>query len=117
MGENWQDRIEMAVLLKELNVDSVPINLLVPIKGTPLESIEPITSCDALRTLCIFRIILKDKIVKIAAGRETVFKDFQSLGFLAGANGLLIGGYLTIAGRSVPEDQALISEIKKLWTK
>lgn len=117
MGESWQDRVDMAQLLKDLDVDSVPINLLVPKEGTPLATIKPISCSDAIRTVCIFRIILKDKIVKIAAGRETILKDFQSLGFMAGANGMLIGGYLTIAGREVAEDHALVEEIKKLWTE
>ncbi len=116
MGETWQDRIDMAVLLKKLNVDSVPINLLVPIKGTPLESLDPISCTDAVKTICIFRIILKDKVIKIAAGRESVLKDFQALGFMAGANGMLIGGYLTVKGRDVAEDQKLIKEMEKIWT-
>ena len=115
MGETWQDRIDMARLLKELNVDSVPINILVPIKGTPLGSVKPISAGEAIKTLAIFRIILKDKIINIAAGRETVLKDFQGLGFAAGANGMLIGGYLTIKGRSVSSDRELIEEIKNLW--
>jgi len=115
MGESWQDRIDMAILLKKLNVDSIPINLLVPIKGTPLESLNPISCADAIRTICIFRIILKDKIIKIAAGRETILKDFQALGLMAGANGMLIGGYLTIKGRDVAEDQRLIEEVEKIW--
>lgn len=117
MGETWQDRIDMANILKALGVDSVPINLLIPIKGTPLESIEPISCNDAIKTISIFRIILKDKIIKIAAGREAVLKDFQGLGFLAGANGMLIGGYLTIKGRDVEADYGLIKEIEKLWTE
>ena len=117
MGESWQDRIDMALLLKELDVDSVPINLLIPVKGTALESTEPIACADAVRTICIFRIILKDKIIKIAAGRESVLKDFQSMGFMAGANGMLIGGYLTVKGREIAEDKKLVSEIKKLWTE
>ena len=115
MGESWQDRIDMALLLKKLNVDSIPINLLVPIKGTPLESLNPISCADAIRTICIFRITLKDKIIKIAAGRETILKDFQALGLMAGANGMLIGGYLTIKGRDVTEDQRLIEEVEKIW--
>lgn len=115
LGELWQDRIEMAYLLKELEVDSIPINFLIPIKGTPLETMEPISCSDAIRTICIFRIILKDKIIKIAAGRESILKDFQGLGFLAGANGMLIGGYLTIKGRSMEEDFKLVKEINRLW--
>ena len=115
MGESWQDRIDMANILKDLDVDSVPINLLVPIEGTPLEALERISCNAAIRTICIFRIILKDKIIKIAAGRETILKDFQGMGFMSGANGMIIGGYLTIKGRDVTEDQNLISEIKSLW--
>ena len=117
MGEDWQDRIEMATLLKKLKVDSIPINFLVPIKNTKLENTKPISQDDAIRTICIFRIILRDKVIKIAAGRESVLKDFQGLGFLAGANGMLIGGYLTVKGREVKEDQKLVEEIKRLWKK
>lgn len=115
MGETWQDRIDMAYLLKKLNVDSIPINFLVPIKGTSLESVEPISCNDAIRAICIFRIILRNKIIKIAAGREAVLKDFQGLGFMAGANGMLIGGYLTIKGQDIEEDYELIKEIKRIW--
>ncbi len=115
MGESWQDRIDMALTLKKLNVDSVPVNLLVAVKGTALESLEPVSCVDAVRTICIFRIILKDKTIKIAAGRETVLKDFQALGLMAGANGMLIGGYLTVKGRDVAEDWKLIKEVEKIW--
>lgn len=115
MGETMEDRIDLAFTLKELNVDSVPINILVPIKGTPLETKKPLSCEEAVRTIALFRIILKDKIIKVAAGRESILKDFQALAFLAGANGMLIGGYLTIKGRDVSEDWKLIEEIKKLW--
>jgi len=115
MGETWADRINMAYTLKELNVDSIPINILIPIKGTPLESAEPISPDDIIRTICIFRIILKDKTIKIAAGRETALKDSQLKGFAAGANGMLIGGYLTVKGASLQDDYALVEKIKKLW--
>jgi biotin synthase len=115
MGETWRDRVEMAELLRDLDVDSVPINLLVPIKGTPLESAQSVSCADAIRAIAIFRIILKDKVVKIAAGGETVLKDFQGMGFMAGANGMLIGGYLTVKGRGIDEDNVLIREIEELW--
>ncbi len=115
MGEDWPDRIEMAIILKELNVDSIPINILVPIKGTPLEDIKPLSPADAIRTVAIFRVILRNKIIKIAAGRESVLKDLQAEAFRAGANGMLIGGYLTIKGSNLEDDNALIEEIKNLW--
>ena len=115
MGEGWQDRIDMALTLKELEVDSIPINILVPIKGTAFDSLNIISCVDVIKTIAIFRIILKDKTIKIAAGRENVLKDFQALGFMAGANGMLIGGYLTVKGRPLKEDYRLIAEIKEIW--
>ena len=117
LGESWEDRIEMALILKELEVDSVPVNILIPINGTPLDGIPLISREDVIRTLCIFRVILKSTIIKIAAGRETRLKDFQGMGFMAGANGMLIGGYLTTKGRSVEEDRDFIQEIRNLWSK
>jgi biotin synthase len=115
LGESWQDRASMALLLKELDVDSVPLNFLVPIEGTPLENAKQISPMDAIRTIALFRIILKDKTIKVAAGRESVLKDHQELIFKAGANGMMIGGYLTIAGRSVDEDLELVQKTKKAW--
>lgn len=115
MGETWEDRIDMALLLKDLDVDSVPINFLVPIKGTPLDMTPPLAAIDAIKTIAIFRIILQDKIIKVAAGRESVLKDFQAMAFMAGANGMLIGGYLTIKGRSVDEDRLFVEEVERAW--
>lgn len=117
MGETMGDRIEMAFILKELDVDSVPLNILVPIAGTALARRASLSCEEAIRTIAIFRIILKDKIIKIAAGRESVLKDFQALGFMAGANGMLIGGYLTIKGRSIEEDQKLAAQVQRLWQR
>ena len=117
LGESWQDRIDMALLLKELDVDSIPINVLIPIKGTPLQNLSPISASDAVRAIAIFRIILKEKTIKIAAGRESILKDFQAMIFMAGANGMLIGGYLTTKGREVEADLDLIEEIKKAWSQ
>jgi biotin synthase len=117
MGETADDRIEMAFCLKDLGVDSVPINILVPIAGTALAGQNPLSVTEAIRAIAIFRIILKDKTIKLAAGRESVLKDAQSLAFMAGANGMLIGGYLTIKGRDIKEDWQLIKEIKGLWQK
>ena len=117
LGETRQDRIEMALLLRKLGVDSVPLNILVPIKGTPLQGRERLSCAEVIRTIAIFRLILKDKIIKFAAGRESLLNDFQALGFLAGANGMLIGGYLTIKGREAQEDRQLVQEIKQVWKK
>ena len=117
MGETWEDRIAMALILKELDVDSVPVNILVPIDGTPFQGVNKISCTDAVKTIAIFRIILKDKVVKLAAGRETILKDFQAAAFIAGANGMLIGGYLTVKGREIAEDRKLVEEIKEAWRR
>ncbi len=115
LGESWQDRIEMILTLKDLEVRSVPLNILIPIPGTPLGSSSSLSPFEIIRTIAIFRIMLKHPIIKIAAGRETLFKDFQGLGFMAGANGMIIGGYLTVKGREVKDDQKLIKAILKNW--
>lgn len=117
MGEALEDRIRLAIWLKELDVDAVPINILVPIPGTPLENYAALSSKEIIRTIAIFRIILENKMLKIAAGRETSLGDLQALAFLAGANGMLIGGYLTTKGRSVRKDWELIKQIKELWQR
>ena len=115
LGESEEDRIGMATVLRELAVDSVPINILVPIGGTPFENNPPLSITEILRTIAIFRLVLKDKTIKIAAGRESALRDFQGLAFWAGANGMLIGGYLTVKGREVAEDQRMVRELEKLW--
>ncbi len=115
LGESEEDRIRMALTLKDLEVDSIPINILVPLKGTPLEGKQTISIADILRAIAIFRLILGDKTIRIVAGRESVLKDFQGLAFMAGANGMMIGGYLTVKGRSAEDDLAMVAEIKELW--
>ena len=116
LGETWEDRWDMARTLAELGVDSVPVNILSPIPGTPLANMEPITPEDVIRTLCLFRLILPTATLKIAAGREAVLQDKQLQGFLAGANGMIIGGYLTIKGDDLARDFDLIKQIQQAWT-
>ncbi|MBL7073125.1 MAG: biotin synthase BioB [Candidatus Omnitrophica bacterium] len=115
LGETWQDRMDLANLLKELNVDAAPLNFFIPIKGTPFENKEPISSADAVKIVAIFRIILKNADIKVVAGRETILKDFQALLYMAGANGMMIGGYLTKQGRSSADDKELLGQVRELW--
>ena len=115
LGESWQDRINMALELKSLGVNCVPFNILMPIKGTKLENNARVSGIDLVRTIAIFRIILEDKTLRFCGGRELKLKDFQAMGFFAGANAMMIGGYLTTNGRSVEEDWDLVGEIEKLW--
>ena len=115
LGEYFEDRIEMANILSDLDVDSVPINILIRIDGIKLSGNEPMPYIDIIKTIAIFRIILKDKNIRFCGGRELNLKDFQGMGFLAGANGIMIGGYLTNSGRDISDDQKLIVEVKRLF--
>jgi biotin synthase len=117
LGETREDRISMALTLKELHVDVIPINALMPIPGTPLAHLAPISQTEVLKTIAIFRLMLPDKIIKLAGGRESVLKDFQAMAFLAGANGMITGGYLTQRGRDVAEDQRLVAEVRLAWAR
>jgi biotin synthase len=111
MGETWEDRIDMALALRDLEVDSVPLNFLIPIKGTLLEGAELLTPQEILRTIAIFRYISPKQNIRICAGREKNLRDMQSWIFYAGADGMMIGGYLTQPGRSVEEDLQMIKDL------
>lgn len=110
MGESWQDRIDFAFALLDLDVASIPINILNPIKGTALEDILPPSPLDIIKTFSIFRFILPDKIIRPAGGREINLRDMQGLLMLSGANGLIIGNYLTFTGRSAVDDFQMVQD-------
>jgi len=107
MGESWSDRIDMAVFLKEVAVDSIPINFLTPIKGTPLQTKKPLSPIEALKIIALFRLILPDKDIRVCGGRP-ILGEFSSWIFLAGANALMTGDYLTTKGKSYIEDLKFI---------
>lgn len=112
VGEDMLDRVNLAFTLQELDVDVIPLNVLVPIAGTPLEDQPPVPVADIAKSFAIFRLINPGKIIKFAAGRETVMKDFQGLLMLSGANGFLTGGYLTTRGRNINEDKQFIERLE-----
>ncbi len=111
LGESPIDRIELAFFLKELGVECVPINILNPRSGTPLENQRPLSIFEILKTIAIFRFILPKSVIKVAGGRELNLRDFQALAFLSGANGMIIGGYLTTKGRPVEQDLQMIYDL------
>ncbi len=117
LGESWQDRLDMAAELRELRVHSVPLNFLVPIPGTPLEMALPIPVWEIIKTICLFRIMLPHIPLRLAGGREYALKDMQGMAFWAGADAMLIGGYLTVRGRAVAQDLDLVKEVKRLWSR
>ncbi|ACM21351.1 biotin synthase [Geotalea daltonii FRC-32] len=111
LGESVAQRIEMAYTLRELDVDSVPLNFLNPIAGTKLENAENITPMECLQTIALFRLILPTKRISICGGREKNLRDLQSWIFFAGASGTMIGNYLTTTGRAAEEDWQMLKDL------
>ncbi len=111
LGESPQQRLELAFSLKQLGIDCIPFNILNPRPGTPLEHSESIPPMEVIKTISIFRLILPKGTIKIAGGREANLRDVQSLALLAGANGLIVGNYLTTPGRNAEDDLTMIRDL------
>ncbi|AFM23898.1 biotin synthase BioB [Desulfomonile tiedjei] len=108
MGETPDQRLDLAFTLADLGVDCVPINILNPRKGTPLYEVAQPEPLEILKTIAIFRLILPKATIKVAGGRERNLTDFQAMALRSGANGMIVGGYLTTGGRSLEDDVAMI---------
>jgi biotin synthase len=110
MGETLSQRLSLAFSLAELGVDCVPINILDPRPGTPLQDMVRLHPLEIIRTIAVFRLILPKATLKIAGGRERNLGDFQGMALRSGANGMIIGGYLTTSGRSLEVDLKMIED-------
>jgi len=110
LGETWAQRIELAATLADLKVDTVPLNFLSPIPGTPLQDSPLLSPHDALKSVALFRFMLPRASITIAGGRERILGDFQSWLPLAGANGMMIGNYLTTKGRNLDADLRMLEQ-------
>ena len=110
LGETWEDRIDMAFALRELDIDSVPINFLIPVKGTSLADRDILHPFEALKIVSLYRFMLPKKEIRICGGRMQVLGEFNSMVFMAGADSLLTGNYLTTTGRTFKDDLKLIKE-------
>ena len=108
MGETWEDRIDMALFLAELEVSSIPLNFLIPIPGTPLEHVEKLTPDEITRIVAIFRYINPTAYIRLAAGRS-YFEDGGERLFRAGANATLTGDMLTTVGNNTTQDREMLS--------
>ncbi|MDP8247235.1 MAG: biotin synthase BioB [Candidatus Tritonobacter lacicola] len=111
LGESWTDRVDLALTLRDLGVDSVPLNFLIPIPGTPLASRPLLSPEEALRIIALFRFILPDVEIRVCGGREACLGDLQARIFHAGASGTMTGDYLTRAGRRPSEDLEMIKAL------
>ena len=109
MGETRRDRVELAFMLRELEVESIPVNFLDPRPGTPLGHIERISASDGLKALCMFRFVNPSRDIRAAGGREVCLRHLQPLALFA-ANSIFTEGYLTTPGQGVSEDLRMIAE-------
>ena len=110
MGETWIDRIDMAIELAELDIQSIPINALMAVKGTALENIPPLAEDEILRTIAIFRYINPTANIRLAAGRK-LLKDFGASAFLHGASASITGNMLTTSGTTIKSDMELLKSL------
>lgn len=110
LGESLEQRVEMGLTLRELDVDSVPLNFLNPVPGTPLQDARLLTPMDCLRIICLYRYLLPDKRITVCGGREINLREFQSWIFMAGASGTMVGNYLTTSGRDRDTDLQMIKD-------
>ena len=110
MGETWKDRFDMAFALQELGIESIPLNSLMAIPGTPLEHLTPLSGDEILRTIAIFRFINPTANIRLGAGRK-LLPENGATAFLAGASASITGNMLTTSGTTIAEDMELIKEL------
>lgn len=113
MGETWEDRLDMAVSLAELGIDSIPINALMPIKGTPLENLPQLTEKEILRTIAFFRYINPAANIRLAAGRALLTNDGE-IAFQSGASETITGNMLTTAAcATIRSDRQMLENLHR----
>jgi biotin synthase len=111
LGESPEQRLELAFTLREMEVDSVALNFLNPIPGTPLEGVHTLPPLEILKFVALFRFIMPDRDIRVCGGREFGLRDLHPLIFWAGANGIMIGNYLTTMGRDHQADFQMIEDL------
>ena len=111
MGETWEDRLDMAVSLAELGIDSIPLNALMPIEGTPLENQPRLTEDEILRTIAFFRYINPEANIRLAAGRALLTNDGE-IAFQSGASATITGNMLTtVACATIQSDKQMLKNL------
>ncbi len=110
MGEAWEDRLDMAISLSELEVYSIPLNALMPIPGSPLANLPQISSDDLMRTVAFFRYINPEANIRLAAGRK-IMADFGAKAFRSGASASITGDMLTTSGTTIRGDFEILERL------
>ena len=109
MGETDEDIVDMAFATREIGMDSIPVNFLHPIKGTPMESFRFLTPMKCLKVLCLFRFLNPTSEIRSAGGREVNLRSLQGLAFYP-ANSIFVEGYLTTPGQQAEEARRMIED-------
>jgi biotin synthase len=112
MGETPEQRVEMAMTLRDEGVGSIPLNFLLPVAGTPLQDSPPMKPLDILKTVAMFRLVCRSPEIKVCAGREDLLRDLQSMFLYAGATGVMVGNYLTREGRPQEQDLQMFKDLE-----
>jgi biotin synthase len=115
MGEEWLDRVDMMLTLRDVGVDVMPINFLNPIHGTPLADQPKLPPMECLKIIALARFVLPTAELKISGGREVCLRDLQSWMFFAGADSTMIGNYLTTYGRAPEQDHQMVRDLGLQW--
>ena len=116
LGETRSDRLSMAFTLRERGILSVPINILQPIPGTPLQGVTPIGREEIIRCAALYRCVLPDAVIRLAGGRRVLGAD-QDRAFLGGINGVMVGNYLTTLGGCIAEDKQRFHALGFRWDR
>ncbi len=111
LGESWGDRIDLAFTLRELGVDSIPLNFFDPRPGTPLCNQPKLSPDESLRIIAIYRLICPTVTLRICGGRLSVLNERHSEIFAAGANAMMTGNYLTTSGREIDDDLSMVKSL------
>jgi biotin synthase len=111
LGEDFSHRVELAETLRELDVDTVPINFLNPVAGTRLAEADFLTPMECLKIIAVYRFMLPEKDLAVCGGREKNLRELQSWIFLAGASGMMTGNYLTTPGRDPERDRQMLTDL------
>lgn len=112
LGEAFSHRVELAETLRELDVDTVPINFLNPVEGTRLADADFLTPMECLKIIAIYRFMMPGKCLTVCGGRERNLRELQSWIFLAGASGMMTGNYLTTPGRAPEQDRRMLADLE-----
>ena len=111
LGETVSQRVDLALELRQLDIQSVPLNFLNPVAGTALAARQPLPPLEILTSIAVFRYLLPQREIRVCGGREAGLRTLQPLLYAAGANGIMVGNYLTTGGREPCTD---ITEIVDL---